>query len=142
MEHLTLIEEFRAFVEASPRVPLTGKVTIHEQTISAFLDKLQACLPKSVEDAAQLLLERDRILADAAKEGEGLIEAAKEQCGILAEEGEKVKHAISQGEALIDDAMQAAKHLLSMAYSHSGIVMSILQNDGVDKQNGPPYVVQ
>ena len=101
MENTTLLGEFRSVVEKSPRVPMTSKVIIPESMLNDFLDQLEARLPRSFQDAAQVLREKDQILADAAKEADRLVETARDT--------------ISQSETLIDSAMQEAKNLLSAA---------------------------
>ena len=114
MENATLLGEFRSVVERSARIPMTAKVIIPESILYGFLDQLEAYLPRSFQDAAQVLREKDQILADAAKEADGLVEAARDT--------------ISQGEVLIDSAMQEAKRLLSTAYVHPSEAVPIGPN--------------
>ena len=129
MDILDLLEEFESIIEASARVPLTGKVIIHEETLYNYLDKFRAYLPQSIRDAEYVIREKDRILGDAAREGEGLIEAAKKKCDRIVGESEIVKQAISQGEQLINNAKLEAKNLVSGAYGYSEEVMSSLQGE-------------
>jgi len=129
MDILDLLEEFETIIEGSGRIPMTGKVVIHEEVLYNYLDKFRAYLPQSIRDAEYVIREKDRILNDARREGEGLIESAKVKCQRIAGESEIVKHAISQGEQLITSARQEAKALISGAYSYSEEVMSQLQKE-------------
>jgi len=127
MEIMDLLEEFETIIEGSGRIPMTGKVVIHEEVLYSYLDKFRAYLPQSIRDAEYVIREKDRIISDAMREGEGLIESARVKCQRIAGESEIVKQAISQGEILITNARQDAKHLINGAYSYSEEVMASLQ---------------
>jgi hypothetical protein len=128
MDILDLLEEFESIIEGSGRIPMTGKVVIHEEVLYNYLDKFRAYLPQSIRDAEYVIREKDRILNDAVREGEGLIENAKVKCLRIVGESEIVKQAIAQGEMIISNARQEAKGLISGAYGYSEEVMATLQN--------------
>lgn len=129
MDILDLLEEFEAIIEGSGRIPMTGKVVIHEEVLYNYLDKFRAYLPQSIRDAEYIIREKERIVADAAREGEGLIEGAKVKCQRIVGESEIVKQAIAQGEQIISNAKQEAKGLITGAYSYSEEVMAMLQKE-------------
>ncbi|MCL2122282.1 MAG: hypothetical protein FWH28_08560 [Clostridiales bacterium] len=129
MDILDLLEEFESIIEGSGRIPMTGKVVIHEEVLYNYLDKFRAYLPQSIRDAEYVIREKDRILNDAVREGEGLIEGAKVKCQRIVGESEIVKQAIAQGELIITNAKAEAKNLVSGAYSYSEEVMSNLQKE-------------
>ena len=129
MDILDLLEEFETIIEGSGRIPMTGKVVIHEEVLYNYLDKFRAYLPQSIRDAEYIIREKERVIADAIREGEGMIEAAKAKCQRIAGESEIVKQAIAQGEAVIAASEQKAKGLVSGAYGYSEDVMSTLQKD-------------
>ena len=126
---MDLLEEFETVIEGSGRIPMTGKVVIHEEVLYSYLDKFRAYLPQSIRDAEYVIREKDRILSDATREGEGLIEGAKVKCQRIVAESEIVKQAIAQGEIIINNARQEAKGLVSGAYGYSEEVMAALQKD-------------
>jgi hypothetical protein len=129
MDILDILEEFESIIENSGRIPMTGKVVIPEDVLYSYLDKFRAYLPQSIRDAEYVIREKDRILSDAVREGEGLIESAKVKCQRIVGESEIVKQAIAQGEIIIGNAKQEAKGLVSGAYSYSEEVMSTLQKE-------------
>lgn len=129
MEILDLLEEFESIIEGSGRIPMTGKVVIHEEILYNYLDKFRAYLPQSVRDAEYILREKDRLLAESAREGEGIIENAKVKSQRITGESEIVKQAIAQGEKIIENAKQEARNLVTGAYGYSEEVMSTLQGE-------------
>ena len=58
MEILDLLEEFEGIIEGSGRIPMTGKVVIHEEVLYNYLDKFRAYLPQSIRDAEYILREK------------------------------------------------------------------------------------
>jgi len=129
MDILDLLEEFESVIESSGRIPMTGKVIIHEEVLYNYLDKFRAYLPQSIRDAEYVIREKDRILNDAGREVEGLVEAARVKCQRIVGESEIVKQAIAQGEIIINSARQEAKGLVSGAYGYSEDIMSSLQSE-------------
>ena len=129
MDILNLLEEFETVIEGSGRIPMTGKVVIHEEVLYNYLDKFRAYLPQSIRDAEYVIREKDRILNDAVREGDGLIEGARVKCQRIVAESEIVKQAIAQGELIINNAKQEAKNLISGAYAYSEDVMVNLQKE-------------
>jgi len=129
MDILDLLEEFESIIENSGRIPMTGKVVIQEEVLYNYLDKFRAYLPQSIRDAEYVIREKDRIINDAIREGEGVIESAKVKCQRIVGESEIVKQAIAQGEIIINNARQEAKNLVAGAYGYSEEVMSTLQKE-------------
>jgi cell division septum initiation protein DivIVA len=129
MEILDLLEEFESIIEGSGRIPMTGKVVIHEEILYNYLDKFRAYLPQSIRDAEYLLREKERILAEATREGEGIIENARLKSQRITGESEIVKQAIVQGEKIIENAKLEARGLITGAYGYSEDVMSSLQKE-------------
>ena len=129
MEILDLLEEFECIIEGSGRISMTGKVVIHAEVLYNYLDKFRAYLPQSIRDAEYILREKERIMAEAVKEGEGVIEQAQLKCQRLAGESEIVKQAIIQGEQIVAQAKQEAKALINGAYTYSEDVISTLQKE-------------
>jgi len=129
MEILDLLEEFESIIEGSGRIPMTGKVVIHEEILYNYLDKFRAYLPQSIRDAEYILREKERVLAEAAKEGEAIIENAKLKSQRITGESEIVKQAIAQGEKIIESAKAEARSLITGAYSYSEEVMASLQKE-------------
>ncbi|MBZ4655417.1 MAG: hypothetical protein JG781_2776 [Peptococcaceae bacterium] len=127
MEIVRLLEEFEVVVEECSRIPMTGKVIIHEDTLYNFLDKFRAMLPEAVREAEWIIRERERILKEAEKEGEAIIETAKNKLQRIAGESEIVKLAKAQGDEIIDSAKNVAREVTQGAFSYADEVMAQLQ---------------
>lgn len=129
MEILKLLDEFESIVEESSRIPMTGKLIIHEDTIYNFLDRLRAVVPESVHEAEWILREKERILKEANNEAETMIETAKEKMERVAGESEVVKLAKMQSDEIIENAKNLAKEITQGSFVYADDVMNQLQNE-------------
>lgn len=129
MEILRLMDEFENMVEECSRIPMTGKLIVHEDLLYNFIDRLRAVMPEAVHEAEWILREKDRILTDANNEAETVIENAKLKLERIAGESEVVKLSKLQGDDIIDKAKSAAKEVTQGAFGYAEEVMLQLQNE-------------
>jgi len=128
VEIMRLLEEFENVVEESSRIPMTGKVIINEDILYNYLDSFRATLPETVREAEWVLREKERILAQAQKEAETIVDTAKSKLERIAGESEIVKVAKVQGEEIISNARDVAREITQGAFSYADDVMARLQN--------------
>lgn len=127
VEIISLLEEFENVVEESSRIPMTGKVIIHEDVLYNYLDRLRAMLPETVREAEWILREKERILSEAGREAEAIIETGKSKLQRIAGESEIVKLARDQSDEIIENARDAAREITQGSFSYADEVMARLQ---------------
>lgn len=128
MEIMRLLEEFENVVEGSSRIPMTGKIIINEDILYNYLDGFRATLPETVREAEWILREKERILSQAEKEAETIVDTAKSKLERIAGESEIVKVAKVQGEEIISNARNVAREITQGALSYADEVMARLQD--------------
>lgn len=126
LEIMRLLEEFENVVEDSPRIPMTGKVIINEDTLYNFVDGFRAMLPETVRESEWILREKDRILLQAEKEADTIIDTAKNKLERIAGESEIVKEAKKQSEEIINNAREVSREISKGALSYADEVMNEL----------------
>jgi len=127
MEILHLLDEFENINEECSRIPMTGKVIIHEDTLYNYLDRIRGVMPESVQEADWIMREKSRILEEANKEAENIIETAKSKIQRIAGENEIVKLAKTQSDEIIENSKTLAKEVTQGAFNYADDVMSQLQ---------------
>lgn len=127
MEILRLLDEFEAIIEECSRIPMTGKVVIHEDTLYNFFDRMRALMPETIREAEWVLRERDRILSEADKEAKTIVETAKSKLERIAGENEIVKLAKAQSDEIVENAKNVAKEITQGSFTYADEVMSNLQ---------------
>lgn len=129
MEILRLMDEFENVIEECSRIPMTGKVIIHEDTLYGYLDKFRALLPEAIQEAQWIMREKDRIISEATKEGETIIETAKSKLQRLSNESEIVRAAKAQGDEIVENAKSVGREVTQGAYTYADEVMNQLQSE-------------
>lgn len=129
MEILTLIDEFENMIEESSRIPMTGKVIIHEDILYNFIDRFRALTPGAVHEAEWILREKERVIAEANAEAENIIEAAKIKLERIAGESEIVKAARQQSDEIIENSKGIAKEVTQGAFTYADDVLNQLQTE-------------
>ncbi len=127
LEIMRLLEEFENVVEESPRIPITGKVIINEDTLYNFVDGFRAMLPETVRESEWILREKERILLQAEKEADTIVDTAKSKLERIAGESEIVKVAKIQGEEIVSNARDVSREITKGALSYADEVMARLQ---------------
>lgn len=129
MEILHILDELENYVEECSRIPMTGKVILHEDILYDFLDKIRAMLPENMQEAEWILREKERIMKEAKKESETIIETAQNKLQRITGESEIVKIANQQGEEIITNAKNVAKEITQGSFNYADDVMAQLQSE-------------
>lgn len=128
MEIMRLLEELENVVEESPRIPMTGKIIINEDALYNFVDSFRATLPETVRESEWILREKERIIEQAEKEAEVILDTAKSKLERIAGESEIVKTAKIQSEEIVGNARDVSREITKGALIYADEVMARLQD--------------
>jgi F0F1-type ATP synthase membrane subunit b/b' len=120
---LQLLDEFENTVEESTRIPMTSKLIVNEDILYNFVDKLRAMLPESIREAEWILREKERIIEEAKKEGQSIIDNANNRLQRITDETEIVRLAKSQGDEIVKNAQNIAREITQGAFTYADEVM-------------------
>ena len=76
---MSLLEELEDLITSSSKMPFSEKGIIDLDVATKILEDIRANLPRDIQQARWLDQERDRIISDAKKEYNRMINAAKDQ---------------------------------------------------------------
>lgn len=127
MELLKILNDFEEIIEENPRIPMTGKIIIAEETILNFIDRIRTSLPETVKQADWVAKERERILEEAKQEGEKIVQDAHHYVVKVADESEVVKQAQMQAEDIVAKANEVAKEIHFGANEYADEILKQLQ---------------
>jgi len=126
---LQLLDEFENTVEESTRIPMTSKLIVNEDILYNFVDKLRAMLPESIREAEWILREKERIIEEAKKEGQSIIDNANNRLQRITDETEIVRLAKSQGDEIVKNAQNIAREITQGAFTYADEVMVRLMQE-------------
>ncbi len=106
-----LLDEMETMLVEAARVPFTNKRVIEEDDLARFLDEFRERLPKELDEAKRILSDRQRILDEAQREAQNIVEQAKLYVVKLTDENTINKQAQEHANELVGQARKTAKEL-------------------------------
>ncbi|WP_425060798.1 hypothetical protein SCACP_15490 [Sporomusa carbonis] len=106
-----LLDEMETMLVEAARVPFTNKRVIEEDDLARFLDDFRELLPKELDEAKRVISERQRILDEAQREAQNIVDQAKAYVAKLTDENIINKQAQEQANELVFQARKVAKDL-------------------------------
>lgn len=122
-----LLDEIDNLLLESGRVPLTNKRIVEEDDLARLLDDLREAMPSELAEAQMLVKERERILEDAQREAQKIIEQAKVYITKMTDENLITKQAQEQADAIIREANKTARDLQGDALNYADQVFKSME---------------
>ena len=117
-----LLEDLEVLIESSSRIPMTTKRMVEEDEIMRIIDSIQESLPLELEESRRIVADKDKVLADAQRQAETLIDQAKDYIAKLTAESELVKQAQ-------EPANQSSDELKASSIQYAGDVLKYVENN-------------
>ena len=121
MDVLNLIDEVEDIVESGTSLPFTNKVMVDKEELLDIVKELRIKLPDEIKQAAWIKEERQRILADAQKDADTILNEAEYKLKELVDDEEIIKIANNRAEEVVSRAQHKAKEIRigAMEYADS-----------------------
>lgn len=115
-----VLNELENLLLDASRIPLTNKRVIEELELARIMDELRDSLPEELEQAREILQQRQRILDEAQDEARHIVDQAKQYVLRLTEENVITKQAQEQANEIVVQAQQMSEQLKkdSVQYAH------------------------
>lgn len=122
-----ILDEIETMIIDAARLPFTNKRVLEEDDIARLLDELRAALPEEIIEARHMIAERARIMEEAQREGQKIVDQAKSYVIKLTDENIITQQAQEQANEIISNAQNAARELHNDAISYASDVFSHLE---------------
>jgi hypothetical protein len=106
---LALVDRLEALVNGGWRIPFTVRTAINENDLYDIIDQLRVSIPQEQRRAAELLENRESVLAAARVDGERVVEQAQERAARLVDEHEIMAAARAEAERIKAQAEMEAE---------------------------------
>lgn len=124
-----ILEEMENLLLEAARVPFTNKRLIDEDDLGRLIDELREVLPGELMEANRLISERQRILEDAQKEAQGIVDQGKNYIHRLTDENAITRQAQEQANETLQQAQKEARDLRTDAVTYADDVFSYLEDN-------------
>ncbi|MCL6595305.1 MAG: ATPase [Firmicutes bacterium] len=111
MQAEALLDELERVLKAGHRFPFGSRVMVDEEEIRGLIEDLRQALPADMQEARQILAERERVLDEARREAERIVQDAQGYVQRLADESTVVRQAHQRAEEILGRAEQSARDI-------------------------------
>lgn len=111
MDVLKLIDEIEDILENGSSLPFSNKVMVDVDEIYEVIREIRIKLPDEIKQATWIKEERQRILAEAQKDADTVLNEAESRLEELIEEDEITKKAKEMAEKIVTKAQNNAKDI-------------------------------
>lgn len=135
MEVLKLLDEIEDIVEDGSSLPLTKKVMVDADIILEIIKEIRIRLPDEIKQAVWIKEEKQRILAEAHKDADNMLNEAEYKLEELIENELITKKAKERAEEIISKAQNNAKEIRLGAMEYADSLLSETQGKLKDTIN-------
>ncbi|WP_300386062.1 ATPase [Clostridium sp.] len=132
---IDLLEYLEDLIEASPKVPITGKSIIDKKEFLEVIDQIVNSLPDQLKKAQWVMSEKDRILKDAQKEYDNVKKDTLEIMKRNVENHEVVKEAKVRADEIIALAQRDSKAIRLGSREYSTEILAELDREIQEKRD-------
>jgi vacuolar-type H+-ATPase subunit H len=111
MEILSLINELNDMISDGRPMPMTSSVLIDKERSLDVLAKMRINVPSAIKEGERMILERDRIIAEARSHAEDILAQANEKAKELVSQEEIMRQAKGEQEAVLEQTRLQVAHM-------------------------------
>ena len=129
MDILHLIDRLEELFNQSKPFPLTRNVMVDEDKMLDIIDQMRIAIPEEVKKAQQLLVQRDRVLAQAQEESNRTVDIARQKADDLVHRDMIVQESQRRAEQIVAQARLDAEATRSDADDYVATALHHLQGE-------------
>ena len=111
MEILSLINELNDMISDGRPMPMTSSVLIDKERSLDVLAKMRINVPSAIKEGERMILERDRIIAEARSHAEDILAQANDKAKELVSQEEIMRQAKGEQEAVLEQTRLQVAHM-------------------------------
>ena len=123
MEIFTLLESLEEILESGSKVPFSSKVMVDIDELRDILEDIRLKLPDELKQAKWVKEERQRIIEDAQKEADNIIQNAESKIVTMIDENARTKKALAQKEEIIENANKVSKEICTGTHEYANAIL-------------------
>lgn len=111
-----ILERMDDLIDKAMQIPLSGgKCVVNADKLRDFIDDIRLNMPMEIKQARAIVADRAEIIANARKEGDGIIARAEEKARVIVSDSAIVKQAETRSNEILQTATQKSKELRTAA---------------------------
>ena len=111
MDIMARLQQMEELVRTAKSMPLSSSVLINQAEVLELLEAAQGELPEEIKQARWVVKDREELLAKARKDGEAIVERAKQERDRLMSQQEVVRAAKEEAERLLAEGRELSRQM-------------------------------
>ncbi|MCL2373437.1 MAG: hypothetical protein FWC78_08575 [Defluviitaleaceae bacterium] len=108
---LDLLDEIEEVLEKSKSLPFSNKISVEKERILDVLNEIRLSMPDDIRHAQRIISDRDKILAEAEHDANGILEIAESDAQLKTSQHEIFRRASDEATKIIDIAKSDAREM-------------------------------
>jgi len=108
---LDYLDDIEEVLEGSKNLPFTNKISVEKDRVLDILNEIRLNLPDDIRSAQRILGDHDRIVAEAERKAQGILEAAENEAKMRTNNHEIFRRASDQASETVEESKKTARDL-------------------------------
>lgn len=127
-----LLDDIHDMLDKSWDLPLSGgKTVVDGKKVRDILEKIRAELPSEIQQAQNIVADRNDIISDARKESERIIKKAEERAAALVSEQAIVAESKGMADEIVGQANAKARDTMNKLVEYSDTLLKQVEEEMV-----------
>lgn len=123
-----LVDRLEDLIDEGRHMPFSKFTMIDEERALELIDQMRISIPEEIEKANRVLMQRDRVLAQANEEAARILQQARQKAEQLVDQEVSVQAAANRAANIIEQARQEAESITNGADEYAmSVLMSLEQ---------------
>lgn len=127
MDVIKLLDEMENVIDSGSRVPVIGRVMVDADLLFEYMDKVRAAIPEEIRQAKFVNMEKEKVLKEAQRQADGILEEAGKQAARMVAEDQLVKQAQIQADEILELAKRTSAEIKQGAKSYANDLLHQLE---------------
>ncbi len=111
MEYNEILSAMTEALESAAVIPLSGKCIVNGDQMRDLVEALRSSLPSEIEEAKEIVAQRERLLTNAQKEAEKKVAMAEERARRMIDDNEITKKVKERANDVVQQANAQARDI-------------------------------
>lgn len=111
MDITARLKQLEELAQEAKSMPLSSSVLVNREELLEIIDAAREDLPEEIKQARWVVKDREELLAKARRDGDALIQRAKDEALRLVSDQEVVRAAEDESERILSDGREQARQI-------------------------------
>ena len=116
---LDYLDDIEEVLETSKKIPFGNRISVEKERILDIINDIRLNLPDDIRHAQRILGDHDRIVAEAQRKAQDILDAAESEAKLRASNHEIFRRASDQAAEIMDQAKMESRELKMNAVDYA-----------------------